>query len=129
MTGSPMRVLIIEDVELNRDLLEQMLEDRCEVLSAPDGENGLRLARSGAPDVILLDLGLPGMDGWEVARAVRGDPALGDVFVVALTAHAMEGDRERAIAAGCDEYLTKPIDERILFQVLERAARRVGSPS
>lgn len=124
-----MRILIIEDVELNRDLLEQMLEDRYEVASAADGEDGLRHARAAVPDVVLLDLGLPGMDGWTVAHAMRADPALADVFVIALTAHAMAGDRERALAAGCDEYLTKPIDERILFQVLERAARRIGSPS
>lgn len=124
-----MRILIIEDVELNRDLLEQMLEDRYEVASAADGEDGLRHARAAVPDVVLLDLGLPGMDGWTVAHAMRADPALADVFVIALTAHAMAGDRERALAAGCDEYLTKPIDERTLFQVLERAARRIGSPS
>lgn len=121
--GRP-RVLVIEDIEINRDLLKQLLEDDYEVRSEGDGESGLAAVGDWRPDVILLDLSLPKLDGWSVARAIRRDPELQGMRVVALTAHAMRGDREDALAAGCDAYLTKPLDETELFAVLENLTAR-----
>lgn len=123
--GRP-RVLVIEDIEINRDLLQQLLEDDYEVRSAEDGESGLAAVGDWRPDVILLDLSLPKLDGWSVARAIRRDPELQGMRVVALTAHAMHGDREDALAAGCDAYLTKPLDETELFAVLENLTARAA---
>ena len=122
------RVLIIEDSDLNRDLLEQWLEGRYETHSCRDGETGLAAAREVRPDFVLLDLSLPGIDGWEVARQLRADAAFDDVAIIAVTAHAMRGDAERAFAQGCDEYLTKPIDDAALLAALTRFApgRREG---
>lgn len=116
--GPPPRVLVVEDTEANRDLVVQLLEDAYDVRCAEDGEAGLALARSWKPAIVLLDLGLPKLDGWSVARAIRDDPALGGVRVIALTAHAMPEDRDRALAAGCDHYLTKPIDDLALLALL-----------
>jgi two-component system cell cycle response regulator DivK len=120
--GRPVRprVLIIEDSDLNRDLLEQLLEERYDTRSCADGEAGVAAARQERPDVILLDLSLPGIDGWEVARRLRAVQAFDEVAIIAVTAHAMCGDAERAFAAGCDAYLTKPIDEAELLGSVER---------
>ena len=109
------RILIIEDVEMNRDLLVQLLEEDYELLEAADGREGLERIRSERPDLVLLDLSLPELDGYEVTRAVRADPALRDTRIIAVTAHAMAGDRDKALAAGCDDYLSKPIDEEVLW--------------
>ena len=112
------RILLIEDNELNRDLVEQLLEDEYDVISRADGAAGLAAARESVPDLVLLDLSLPVMDGWEVARRMRQDPVTTRVPIVALTAHAMPGDAERALEAGCDAYLTKPLDEDRLFATI-----------
>jgi two-component system, cell cycle response regulator DivK len=111
-------------------MLSWRLERRgYEVALAVDGLQALELARAQAPDLILLDMSLPGLDGWSVARELKGDPALASVPVIALTAHAMRGDRERAIEAGCDEYDTKPIEFARLTAKMEMLLeeRRSGS--
>jgi len=113
-------ILIVEDVALNRDLLVQLLEERYRLLLAEDGVDALGRAASAEPDLILMDLSLPRMDGWEATRRLKADPALARIPVVVLSAHAMRGDEERARATGCDDFITKPIDEDILFGTLER---------
>jgi CheY-like chemotaxis protein len=113
------RILIVEDVELNLDLLEQLLEDKYEIISADNGEDGLAMADSEKPDLILMDMSLPKMDGWEATRRIKANPDLQDIPVVALTAHAMTGDREKAVEAGCDDFLTKPIKKQLLFDTLK----------
>jgi CheY-like chemotaxis protein len=127
------RILIVEDNELNRDVLSRRLSARgYEVVVAVDGPQGLALAKTGQPDLILMDLGLPDIDGWECVRLLRANPATRSVPVVALTAHAMTGDREKALEAGCDEFDTKPIDfERLLIKMrtlLDRTPTRLGPP-
>ncbi len=114
------KILIVEDVDLNRDLLVQLLEDDYEILTAVDGAAGLELAEKHRPDLILMDLSLPVIDGWEATRRLKADESLKDITVIAITAHAMRGDEEKALAAGCDDYLTKPIDENLLFDKLDR---------
>jgi len=104
------RILIVEDNELNRDALSRRLIRRgYQVLLAADGIHGLELAAAERPDLILMDLGLPGIDGWECTRRLKADAATSRIPVVALSAHAMVGDRETALRAGCDEFDTKPI--------------------
>ena len=105
------RLLIVEDNESNRDMLSRRLRRRgYEVILAVDGEEGLRVARSEAPDLILMDMGLPVLNGWEATRRLKADSATRSIPVIAFTAHAMSGDREKALEAGCDDYDTKPID-------------------
>ena len=113
------RILVVEDQELNMDLLVQLLEEEYEVLTATDGAAGLALAEREQPDLILMDLSLPVMDGWEVTRRIKANGDLKHIPVIALTAHAMVGDATRALACGCDDYLTKPLDEDLLFERLE----------
>jgi CheY-like chemotaxis protein len=113
-------VLIVEDVDLNRDLLVQLLQDDYRLVLAHDGQAALEKARDERPDLILMDLSLPQLDGWEATRRLKSDRALAGIPVIVLSAHAMRGDEERARAAGCDDFLTKPIDETLLFQKLER---------
>ena len=110
------KILLVEDNELNRDLLVRRLTRRgFEVVVALDGREGVDKARSEAPDLILLDMSLPVFDGWEVAGMLKASPGTSAIPVIALTAHAMAGDRERAVEAGCDDYDTKPIDlDRLL---------------
>ena len=117
-------ILIVEDVELNRDLLVQLLEDHYRLLLAQDGQAALEKATEAKPDLILMDLSLPRMDGWEATRRLKADLSLSKIPVIALSAHAMRGDEERARASGCDDFLTKPIDETLLYQKL---ARHLGS--
>jgi two-component system cell cycle response regulator DivK len=112
-------VLIVEDVALNRDLLIQLLEDRYRLVVAEDGAAALERAAAERPDLILMDLSLPRMDGWEATRRLKADAALANIPVIALSAHAMRGDEERARTAGCDDFLTKPIDEALLYRRLE----------
>ncbi len=112
------RILIVEDVDLNRDLLVQLLEDEYEILTAADGATGVELARRERPDLILMDLSLPVVDGWEATRRLKAEEATRVIPVIALTAHAMRGDEELARACGCDDYLTKPVDEDRLFERL-----------
>lgn len=110
----------MEDVELNRDLLVQLLEDEHEVTTATDGAAGLEAAARLRPDLILMDLSLPVIDGWEASRRLKADPELRHIPLIALTAHAMEGDEARARECGCDDYLAKPIDEDLLFDKLRQ---------
>jgi CheY-like chemotaxis protein len=113
-------ILVVEDQELNMDLLVQLLEEEYEVLTAFDGAAGLALAERERPDLILMDLSLPVMDGWEATRRIKANDSLRHIPVIALTAHAMVGDATRALACGCDDYLTKPLDEDLLFERLDR---------
>jgi two-component system cell cycle response regulator DivK len=112
MTAPAMpRILLVEDNEMNRDMLSRRLvRQGYEVVLAPDGEAGVALAADVRPDLILMDMSLPGIDGWEATRRIRGEPALRHIPIIALTAHAMTGDREAATAAGCDDYDTKPVE-------------------
>lgn len=116
-------VLIVEDVDFNRELLVQLLEDDYHLLVAKDGAEAVKTARDRQPDLILMDLSLPRIDGWEATRRIKADAAAGHIPVIAVTAHAMQGDEERAMASGCDDYLHKPIDEQVLFQKLEAYLR------
>jgi len=113
-------ILIVEDVELNRELLVQLLEDEHRLVLADDGMSALERAAQTRPDLILMDLSLPRMDGWETTRRLKADPVLSHIPVIALSAHAMRGDEERARASGCDDFMTKPIDEAVLFQKIAR---------
>ena len=113
------KILLVEDNELNRDMLSRRLIRRGhEVAMAVDGAQALTAARSEAPALVLMDMSLPVIDGWEATRRLKADPALRDIPVIALTAHAMSGDRERALEAGCDDFDTKPIEfERLLAKI------------
>ena len=113
------RILIVEDDELNRDSLRRLLRRRgFEVLLAADGNEGVEVARAEAPDLILMDMSLPGIDGWEATRRLKDDPRTRATPIIALTAHAMASDRDRALGAGCDDYDTKPIDlDRLLPKI------------
>jgi CheY-like chemotaxis protein len=123
------RVLLIEDNELNRDMLSRRLQRKgYEVAQAVDGQQGLEAARAEKPDLILMDMSLPGLDGWEATRLLKADPETRDIPVIALTAHAMAGDREKALDAGCDDYDSKPIEwPRLLAKVEAALARRPDS--
>jgi CheY-like chemotaxis protein len=114
------KILVVEDVELNLDLLVQLLEDDYEVLTAMDGVAGIKLAERERPDLILMDLSLPIIDGWEAARRIKTTDHLKHIPIIALTAHAMVGDAEDALTAGCDDYMAKPLDEDLLFEKLDR---------
>lgn len=108
-------ILVIEDVEFNRDLLEQILEDDYDVITAVDGIEGFEAVRRHRPDLVLMDLSLPGIDGWEATRRIKADDELRHIPVIAVTAHAMAGDEKKALEAGCDDYLAKPVDEDVLL--------------
>jgi len=114
------KILVVEDVELNLDLLVQLLEDDYEVLTAMDGAAGIKVAERERPDLILMDLSLPVIDGWEAARRIKAADRLKHIPIIALTAHAMVGDAEDALVAGCDDYMAKPLDEDLLFEKLDR---------
>jgi len=105
------KVLVVEDVDFNRELIVQLLEDKYEVIEAVNGQEGIELAERERPELILMDLSLPVMDGWEATRRLKANADLRAIPVIALTAHAMKGDKEKALAAGCDDYLVKPLDE------------------
>jgi CheY-like chemotaxis protein len=115
------KILIIEDTENNRVLLARRLKPKGhQIITAGDAESGLLLVESEKPHLILMDVGLPGMDGWSATRALKQNPATRHIPVIALTAHAMQGDREKALEAGCDDYETKPIDFDRLFEKIDR---------
>jgi two-component system, cell cycle response regulator DivK len=115
------KVLVVEDNEMNRDMLSRRLTRRgFQVIFAVDGQQGVDLARRERPDIILMDMSLPVIDGWEATRRVKSDDATRSVPVIGLTAHAMAGDRERAIEAGCDDYDTKPVELERLIGKMER---------
>ena len=113
------KLLLVEDNELNRDMLSRRLARRgYEVVFAFDGLAAVDAAAKQAPDLILMDMSLPGIDGWEATRRIKADPGLARIPVIALTAHAMRGDADRAQAAGCDEFETKPVEfERLLTKI------------
>lgn len=114
-----MKILLVEDNEMNRDMLSRRLQRRGhEVLIAVDGAEALRVAGEEQPELILMDLSLPVMDGWEATGRMKADPQTASIPIIALTAHAMDADRERALAAGCDDFDTKPIDmERLTGKI------------
>lgn len=106
-----MKILLVEDNEMNRDMLSRRLERKGHtVLVAMDGAQGIEKAGSESPDIVLMDMSLPVVDGWEATRRLRANPATKDLKVIALTAHAMSGDRQKALDAGCNDYDTKPLD-------------------
>jgi len=114
------RILLVEDNEMNRDMLSRRLERRgYEVVIAVDGQMGIAMAQAQAPDLILMDMSLPVMDGWEATRALKADDATRHIPVIALTAHAMSTDRDKALEAGCDDYDTKPIELTRLLGKME----------
>ncbi|MBL9106501.1 MAG: response regulator [Myxococcales bacterium] len=115
------KILIVEDNELSRDMLSRRLRRKgYEVLVATDGQEGIAMAQRELPDLVLMDLSLPDLDGWEATRRLKTDAKTQSIPVIALTAHAMSGDREKALDAGCDEYDTKPIDLRRLLSKMVR---------
>jgi CheY-like chemotaxis protein len=115
------KILLVEDNELNRDMLSRRLERRgYQVLIAVDGEQGVAMAQSEAPDLVLMDMSLPVLDGWEATRRLKAAPETRAVPIIALTSHAMVGDRDKAIAAGCDDYDTKPIELPRLLEKIDR---------
>ncbi len=113
------KILLVEDNEMNRDMLSRRLKRRgYEVVIAIDGAAGVAMAKSEAPDLILMDMSLPVMDGWEATKTIKAHPQTQSIPTIALTAHAMSGDREKALAAGCDDYDTKPIElSRLLKKI------------
>ncbi len=115
------RILLVEDNEMNRDMLSRRLIRRgYEIRIAVTGMQGMEMALSDPPDLILMDMSLPDVDGWETTRRMRAEVVLREVPIIALTAHAMEGDREKALAAGCSDYDTKPVDlERLIGRMNE----------
>jgi CheY-like chemotaxis protein len=119
-----MKILLVEDNDMNRDMLSRRLaRTGYEVVVAVNGQEGVDLARSSRPDLILMDLSLPIIDGWEATRRIKADPATADIPVIALTAHAMVEERERAMAAGCDDFDIKPVD---LPRLLEKVKALLG---
>ena len=119
------KILLVEDNEMNRDMLSRRLTRKgYEVVIAVDGEQGMAMARSEAPDLILMDISLPVLDGWEATRQLKAAPATQAIPVIALTAHAMAGDREKAVEAGCDDYDIKPIE---MPRLLEKIQRLLGA--
>ncbi|MEY3764638.1 MAG: hypothetical protein RLZ42_1298 [Armatimonadota bacterium] len=117
-------VLIVEDNEMNRDMLSRRLERRgFTIRIAVDGAEGVAMATADIPDLVLMDMSLPIMDGWEATRTLKANPDTAGIPVIGLTAHAMAGDREKCLAAGCDDYDTKPIE---LPRLLEKMQSQLG---
>ena len=126
------KILLVEDNEMNRDMLSRRLERRgYQVIIAVDGEEGSRMAQAERPDLILMDMSLPVLDGWEVTRQLKAAPQTRSIPIIALTAHAMAGDREKALEAGCDDYDTKPVEmSRLLTKIqLLLDSKTLTSPS
>ena len=114
------RILLVEDNEMNRDMLSRRLIKRGhEVIIAVDGQQGVDIAVKEAPEIVLLDMSLPVLDGWEAAGKLKGDPATAQIPIIALTAHAMTGDREKCLEAGCDDYDSKPVEFKRLLGKIE----------
>ena len=115
-----MKILLVEDNEMNRDMLSRRLQRKgYEVVMAVDGGQGIAMAQSESPDLILMDMSLPVLDGWEATRQLKAAPATQAIPVIALTAHAMSGDREKALEVGCDDYDTKPVELPRLLEKME----------
>jgi CheY-like chemotaxis protein len=118
-------ILIIEDNELDADMLSRrLLRKGYEVIVAPDGAAGISMANEQKPDLVIMDMGLPVLDGWEATRRLKGSPSTADIPVVALTAHAMAEDRARGLEAGCDSYETKPLEFDRLLSAMERLIKK-----
>ena len=123
------KILLVEDNEMNRDMLSRRLQRKgYEMVLAMDGPSGVEMARTHAPDLILMDMSLPLLDGWEVTRQLKADAATQHIPVIALTAHAMASDREKALEAGCNDYDTKPIELPRLLGKIEALLSRAGNP-
>ena len=125
------KILLVEDNEMNRDMLSRRLVKRgYEVVIAVDGAEGIARAKSDSPDVVLMDMSLPVVDGWEATRRIKSDPGTRGIPVIALTAHAMAGDEEKARGAGCDDFDTKPVELPRLLSKIEALVRKrpAGSP-
>jgi len=112
-------ILVVDDTDWNRDLLVQLLEEDYRVLEAVDGAQGVRVTEENKPDLILMDLGMPVMDGWEATRRIKANQGLKHIPIIAVTSHAMVGDEMEARRAGCDDYLSKPIDEEALMKKIK----------
>ena len=124
-----MKILLVEDNEMNRDMLSRRLLRRgYEIVFATDGQQAIDKARSERPALVLMDMGLPVVDGWEATRRIKSDPATADIPVIALTAHAMAADRDKALDAGCDDFDTKPVDIVRLVGKIEALARAGSDP-
>jgi CheY-like chemotaxis protein len=125
---APTRILLVEDNELNRDMLSRRLEKKgFEILMATDATEALRVARTQNPDLILMDMRLPDLDGWSATRQLKSDETTSRIPVIALTAHAMDKDRASALAAGCDDFDTKPVElERLMAKIEKLLAARGG---
>lgn len=122
------KILLVEDNDMNRDMLARRLARKNhEVLIAVTGDEAIAMAGAAAPDLILMDLSLPGIDGWEATRRIKAERATSFIPIIALTAHAMAGEREKALAAGADDYETKPIEFARLLEKIETVVRRSGS--
>jgi two-component system, cell cycle response regulator DivK len=123
------KILLVEDNEMNRDMLSRRLQKRgYEVVIAEDGEQGVRLAQSETPALVLMDMSLPVLDGWEATRQLKAAPATRSIPVIALTAHAMAGDRERALEAGADDFDTKPVELTRLLEKIEALLAKKPAP-
>jgi two-component system, cell cycle response regulator DivK len=119
------RILLVEDNEMNRDMLSRRLtRSGYDVVLATEGEQGVAMAKSASPDLVLMDMSLPVLDGWEATRRLKSDPATRQIPVIALTAHAMSGDRDRAREAGCDDFDTKPVEFTRLKSKIEDLLQR-----
>jgi len=114
------RILLVEDNEMNRDMLSRRLTRRGhEIAIAVDGQQAVEMASAQKPELILMDMSLPIIDGWEASQRIKGDPKTSMIPIIALTAHAMQGDREKALKAGCDDYDTKPVDLKRLLEKIQ----------
>jgi CheY-like chemotaxis protein len=115
------KILVVEDNEINRDMVVRRLQRRgFTVVSAVDGQQGVDMTRSEKPDLILMDMSLPVLDGWEATRQIKSDPDIKHIPIIGLTAHAMVGDRDKAIQAGCNDYATKPVEFEKLVGLINR---------
>lgn len=124
------KILLVEDNEMNRDMLSRRLIRRSyEIALALDGKQGVDMALSESPDLILLDMSLPVLNGWDTARILKADPDTQKIPIIALTAHAMGGDREKALEAGCDEYETKPVEFKRLLEKIKQFLNETGETS
>ncbi|HEV8132320.1 MAG TPA: response regulator [Acidobacteriota bacterium] len=122
------KILVVEDNEMNRDMLSRRLQRRgYEVIMALDGSEGIEMATTENPDLILMDMSLPVIDGWEATRRLKSAPGTGSIPIIALTAHAMAGDREKAMEAGCDDYDSKPIELPRLLSKIEAILQKKNS--
>ncbi len=119
------KILLVEDNEMNRDMLSRRLEKRgYTLIIAADGGTGVELAKSDLPDLILMDMSLPVLDGWEATKRVKDDPATAGIPIIALTAHAMDSDRVKALEAGCDDFDTKPVELARLLAKIEELLKK-----